>query len=62
MMLLRARDSNIQSFACIWLNIGNQNEFLTHSKIKWLDDGLKLPTSGLPVHCSTTLMDRQSRG
>ena len=33
MMLLRARDSNIQSFACIWLNKGNQNEFLTHPKI-----------------------------
>ena len=28
MMLLRARDNNIQSFACIWLHKGNQNEFL----------------------------------
>ena len=34
MMLLRARDSNIfKSLACIWLE-GNQNEFLTHPKIK----------------------------
>ena len=45
MMLLRARDSNIQSFACIWLNIGIQNEFLTHPKIKWLDGGLEPSTS-----------------
>ena len=28
MMLLRARDNNIQSFAYIWLHKGNQNEFL----------------------------------
>ena len=36
MMLLRARDDNIQSFAYIWLNKENQNEFLDlkHSKIK----------------------------
>ena len=55
MMLLRARDSNIQSFACIWLNKGNQYKFLTHPKIiKWLDGGLEPPTSGFPVHCSTT--------
>ena len=40
MMLLRARDNNIQSFAHIWLNEGNQNEFLKHPKIKWLDGGL----------------------
>ena len=33
-MFLRARDNNIQSFACIWLQIGNQNEFLEHPKIK----------------------------
>ena len=32
-MLLRARDNNIQSFACIWLHKGNQNEFLKHPKI-----------------------------
>ena len=73
MMLLRARVSNIQSFACIWLNKGNQNEFFTHPKIKWLDGGFEPPTSEFPVHCSTTIrklvrlargraMDRQSRG
>ena len=49
-MLLRARGNNIQSFACIWLDKGNQNEFLKHPKIKWLDGGLEPPTSGLPVH------------
>ena len=27
MMLLRARDNNIQSFAYTWLHKGNQNEF-----------------------------------
>ena len=54
MMLLRARDNNIQSFAYTWLYIGNQNEFLKHPKIKWLDGGLESPTSGLPAHCSTT--------
>ena len=37
MMLLRARDNNIQSFAYIWLLKKNQNEFLMHPKIKWLD-------------------------
>ena len=31
MMLLRARDNNIQSFAYIWLSEGNQNEFLKDS-------------------------------
>ena len=41
MMLLRARDNNIQSFAYTWLHKGNQNEFLKHSKIKWLDGGLE---------------------
>ena len=51
-MLLRARDNNIQSFAYIWLHKGNQIEFLKHPNIKWLDGGLKPPTSGLPVHCS----------
>ena len=35
MMLLRARDNNIQSFAYIWLHKGNQNEFLKHPKIKF---------------------------
>ena len=54
MMLLRARDNNIQSFAYIWLHKENQNEFLKHPKIKWLEGGLECPTSGLPVHCSTT--------
>ena len=53
MMLLRARDNSIQSFVYIWLHKGNQNEFLKHSKIKWLDGGHEPPTSGLPVHCST---------
>ena len=37
MMLLRARYNNIQSFAYTWLHKGNQNEFLEHPKIKWLD-------------------------
>ena len=50
MMLLRARDNNIQSFAYIWLHKRNQNEFLKHPKIKWLDRELEPPTSGLPVH------------
>ena len=54
MMLLCARDNNIQSIAFIWLNKGNQNEFLKHPKITWLDGGLEPPTSGLLVHCSTT--------
>ena len=36
------------------LNEGNQYEFRKHPKIKWLDGGLESPTSGLPVHCSTT--------
>ena len=31
---------HIQSFAYIWLHKGNQNEFLKHPKIKWLDGGL----------------------
>ena len=34
MMLLHARDNNIQSFAYIWLHKRNQNEFLKHPKIK----------------------------
>ena len=34
MILLRARDNNIQSFAYIWLHKGNQNEFFKHPKIK----------------------------
>ena len=42
MMLIRAKDNNIQSFAYTWLHKGNQNEFLKHSKIKWLDGGHKL--------------------
>ena len=49
MMLLRARDNNIQSFAYIWLHKRNQNEFLKHPKIKWLDGGFEPPTSGLPA-------------
>ena len=46
MMLLRARDNNtgIQSFADTWLYKGNQNEFLKHPKIKWLDGGLEPPS------------------
>ena len=47
MMLLRARDNNIQSFAYIWLYKGNQNEFLKHPKIKWLDGGLYLFNFGM---------------
>ena len=31
---------DIQNFAYIWLHKGNQNEFLKHLKIKWLDGGL----------------------
>ena len=66
MMLLRARDNNIQSFAYVWLHKGNQNKFLKHLKIKWLDGGLEPPTSGLPVHCPTTLevggFNHESRG
>ena len=41
-------------FAFFWLFKGNQYEFLTHPKIKGLDGGLEPPTSGLPVHSSTT--------
>ena len=36
-MFLLAKDNNIQSFASIWLNKGNQNKFHKHPKIKWLD-------------------------
>ena len=54
MMLLRARDNNIQSFAFIWLDKGNQNKFLKHPKTKRLDGELEPPTSGLPAHRSTT--------
>ena len=42
MMLLRATDNNIQSFAFIWLDKGNQNKFLKHPKIKWLDGELEI--------------------
>ena len=31
--------TSIQSFAFIWFDKGNQNEFLKHPKIKWLDGG-----------------------
>ena len=55
MMLLRARDNNIQSFAYTWLHKENQNEFLKHPKIKWLDGGFEPPTSGLPVHCCRSI-------
>ena len=41
MMLLRARDNNIQSFAYTRLHEGNQNEFLKHPKIKWLSENTK---------------------
>ena len=54
MMFLCPIDNNIQSFVSIWLNKGNQIEFLKHPKIKWLDEGLEPPTSGLLVYCSTT--------
>ena len=30
MILLRARNNNIQSFTYTWLHKGNQNEFLKH--------------------------------
>ena len=43
MMLLRARDINIQSFAFIWLDKGNQNEFLKHPKIKIQRLGVRVP-------------------
>ena len=33
MMLLRARDNNIQRFAYTWLHKGNQNEFLSIRKL-----------------------------
>ena len=52
-ILMTAQDL-IQSFAYTWLHKENQNEFLKHPEIKWLDRGLEPPTSGLPVHCSTT--------
>ena len=54
MMLLRASNNNIQGFAFIWFDKGNQNKFPKHPKIKWLDGGFEPPTSGLPVHCSIT--------
>ena len=53
MSIYVARDINIYSFAYFWLNKGNQYKFRKHPKIKWLDGGLKPPTFGLPVHCST---------
>ena len=34
MMLLRARDNNIQSFAYTWLHKENQNEFLNFRMLK----------------------------
>ena len=46
---------NIQSLAYIWFHKGNQNEFLKHPKIKWLDGGHEPPASGLPVFCSNHL-------
>ena len=51
MMLLRARDNNIQSFAYIWLHKGNQNEFHKHPKIKWLDENqlLKLNINNIII-------------
>ena len=52
MMLLRARDDNIQSFAFIWLDKGNQNEFLKHPKIKWLDGGHEPQ----PLDCRSTAL------
>ena len=45
MMLCRAGDNNIYSFACIWLVEGNQHEFRKHPKIKWLDGGHEWPFS-----------------
>ena len=48
------RGISISSFAFIWLDKGNQNEFREHPKFKWLDGELEPPTSGLLVHCSTT--------
>ena len=51
---VRHNNVNVQSFAYIWLHKGNQNDFLKHPKIKRLDEGLEPPTSGLPVHGSTT--------
>ena len=54
MMLFSARDNNILSFVCVWLVKRNQYEFRKHPKIKWLDEGFEPPTSGLPVHCSST--------
>ena len=51
MMLLCARDNNIQSFASFWLNKGNQNEFLKHPKIKWLDGRLEPPMLFLTFGC-----------
>ena len=44
----------ILSFAFFWLHKGNEYELLTHPKIKRLDGGHEPPTSGLPVHRSTT--------
>ena len=52
-MLLRARDNNIQSFAYIWLHKGNQNEFLKHPKIKWLDGELEPPTLNTILYVQT---------
>ena len=67
MMLLRARDNNIQSFAFIWLDKGNQNDFLKHPKIKWLDGDsnpqpLDCRSIALPNGPAGRAMDRQSRG
>ena len=41
-------------FAFFWHFKGIQHVFLAHQKIKGLDGGLEPPTSGFPVHCSTT--------
>ena len=53
MMLSAGRDNNILSLTWIWLDKGNQYEFLKHPKMKWLDGGLEPSLSGLLVHCST---------
>ena len=39
-------NQSTQSFACIWLHNGNQNEFHKHPEIKWLDGGHEPATFG----------------
>ena len=52
MMLLRARDNNIQGFAYTWLHKGNQNEILKHPKINFDHPRLNIDVPRLTISFS----------